>query len=199
MDYTIATLTLRGTAPYSQSRQHHEPKLKGESADAHDARTWRSKMTVEERDGKKTIVIPSFGMQQSLATAARYSKIQIPGQGKATWTAKFTSGIMIPEAPSLGIDPEKAIMVMINADAKGKRGVGSSSRVIRRIPTVLQWSSVFDVVILDPIITETVFREMVGLAGLFIGIGQFRPENGGHNGRFVLDRLDWRDNRQMAA
>lgn len=197
MQYTVAALTLRGTSPYSQSRQHNDPKLEGESMDDYDARTWRSKLSVEEHNGKKTIVIPPHGFHQCLIAAAKYSKRQIPGQGKATWSAKFTSGIMIPAAPTLQIPPEDATMVTISANADGVRGSGK--RVTRRFPVVREWSSTFEIIILDPIIVELVFKEMVELAGLFIGVGQFRPQNGGHNGRFVLDRLNWQDNRQMVA
>ena len=40
---------------------------------------------------------------------------------------------------------------------------------------------------------------MVEIAGMFIGIGRFRPEKGGTNGRFKITQLDWQDNRQLAA
>jgi hypothetical protein len=55
------------------------------------------------------------------------------------------------------------------------------------------------VFILDPIITEDVFREMVEIAGMFIGIGRFRPEKGGTNGRFRIKSLVWTDNRSLVA
>jgi hypothetical protein len=44
-----------------------------------------------------------------------------------------------------------------------------------------------------------VFREMVEIAGMFIGIGRFRPEKGGTNGRFRIEALAWADNRKLAA
>lgn len=70
----------------------------------------------------------------------------------------------------------------------------------RRFPSMpAPWSATFDVYILDPIITEQIFREMIELAGIFVGIGQFRPEKGGHNGRFRIEKLVWADNRKIAA
>ncbi len=195
---SVATLTIIGIAPYSQSRQHDTPKLEGENPNDHDIRTWPSKMSVETRDGQKTVVIPAHGVHQCIAAAAKYSKRQIPGQGKATWTAKFTSGISLLEAPALGIDPATVNSVTISANADGVRGSGK--RVPRRFPTIpAGWKTTFDVYILDPIITEAIFREMIGLAGMFIGIGQFRPQNGGTNGRFRLEAMEWADNRQIAA
>jgi hypothetical protein len=57
------------------------------------------------------------------------------------------------------------------------------------------WEFKTGVIILDPIITEEVFREMLDYAGMYIGIGRFRPENGGTNDRFRLKELQWQDNR----
>tara|TARA_R110000868_G_C10969754_1_gene769589 strand:+ start:335 stop:931 length:597 start_codon:yes stop_codon:yes gene_type:complete len=198
MQASVATLTIVGITPYTQSRQHDDPKLDGENHGDYDIRTWRSKLTTEERDGKQTVVIPAHGIHQCIAAAAKYSKRQIPGQGKATWTAKFTAGIMLAECPALNIDPAAVQSIVISANADGIRGSGK--RVPRRFPSMpAGWSATFDIYILDPIITEQVFREMVELAGMFIGIGQFRPQNGGTNGRFRLDKLVWADNRQLAA
>jgi hypothetical protein len=197
MKTSIATLTISSITPYSQSRGHDEPKLEGESHEAYDIRTWRSKLSVAERNGVKTVVVPAHGLMQSIAAAAKYSKRQIPGQGKATWTAKFLAGITLMDDAALNIDPETVHAITISANADGVRGSGK--RVTRRFPVMEQWQATFDVYILDPIITQEVFREMVEIAGMFIGIGRFRPEKGGTNGRFKITQLDWQDNRQLAA
>lgn len=197
MNYSVATLTLSSITPYSQSRQHDEPLLPGEDKDAHDVRTWRHKMNTEVRDGREVVVIPAHGLMQAFAAAAKYSKRQIPGQGKATWTAKFLSGVALMQSPSIGLTPDDCTCVTISANSDGVRGSGK--RVPRRFPVFNEWTSTFDVHILDPIITEDVFREMVEIAGMFIGIGRFRPEKGGTNGRFKITGLDWQDNRQVVA
>lgn len=197
MNISIATCHIVGISPLSQSRQHDEPMLEREAKDAYDERTWRSKLNTAVVEGKATVVIPAHGMHQAIAAAAKYSKRQIPGQGKATWTAKFQGGIGILEDPSLGIDPATVGSVRISANADGVRGSGK--RVPRRFPIMPVWETTFDVHILDPIITEDVFREMLEIAGMFIGIGRFRPEKGGTNGRFRVERLDWADNRRIAA
>jgi hypothetical protein len=182
----------------TQSHQHGDPKLEGESHDDYDVRTWRSKLNTEERNGEMTIVIPAHGVQQCITAGAQYSKRKIEGKGAATWAKKFTSGIMLTECPSLGIDPAMIRSITISANADGRRGSGT--RVPRRFPIIpIGWSTTFDVVILDPIITQQIFREMVELAGMFIGLGQFRPEKGGTNGRFRIEQLQWSDNRRLAA
>lgn len=197
MQASVATLTLASITPYSQSRQHDEPKLEGENHEAYDMRTWRSKLSVATRDGKPTVVIPAHGLHQAIAAAAKYSKRQIPGQGKATWTAKFLSGITLFEDPALNIDPATVGCVTISANADGVRGSGK--RVPRRFPILPEWEATFDVFVLDQIITQDVFREMVEIAGMFIGIGRFRPQNGGTNGRFRIKSLVWQDNRKLVA
>jgi hypothetical protein len=197
MNASIARITLSSITPLSQSRQHDEPKMDGERPDDYDKRTWRSKLNTAMRDGKPTVVIPAHGLHQAIAAAAKYSKRQIPGQGKATWTAKFTAGITLLEDPAINVDPATVDAVAISANADGIRGSGK--RVPRKFPVIPQWSATFDVVVLDPIITEDVFREMLEMAGMFIGIGRFRPEKGGTNGRFRIDAIDWKDNRKMAA
>jgi hypothetical protein len=195
MKTSVATVTITGISPYSQSRQHDAPAIEGESKEAYDLRCWRDHLNISPGTG--TIVIPGHGMHQCIAAAARYSGKQIPGQGKKTWTAKFTTGIMMPGDIDTGITPDQAQMVAISANADGVRGSGK--RVLRRFPILYEWAATFDVYILDPIITEPVFAEMVSMAGMFIGIGRFRPEKGGSNGRFKITRLQWQDNRSLVA
>ena len=196
MDFTRALVTITGTAPYSQSHQHGEPKLEGEQPDAYDVRTWRSKMNTELIDGKETVVIPAFGIHLALTAAARYSKKKIEGQRHATWTAKFERGIAIMGAAPLHIDPADARCITLSVHADGKRGSGA--RVTRRFPSFpAGWTATFEVMVLDPIITKAIFYEMLELAGWAIGVGQYRPENNGSNGRFIVKSLEWKDNRQL--
>ena len=197
IDTSVATVTLTSLSPMTHSRQHDAPRLEKESPDDYDRRTWREKLHVEDRNGKRTVVIPAMALHQAIAAAAKYSKKQIVGQGKATWTAKFASGIMIPENPALNIDPETLQNVTISANADGVRGSGK--RVTRRFPVIPAWTTTFEVYILDTIITEEIFTEMVEIAGMFIGIGQYRPQNWGTNGRFKVSRIVWQDNRRFAA
>lgn len=200
MDASIANVTLTGFSDMFQSRQHTEPKLAGENHDDFDIRTWMHKMHVDTIGKAKTVVIPQMALHQSIIAGAQYSKRQIPGQGKATWTAKFASGLIFYGNLPLNIDPETIGCIAISANADGVRGSGK--RVTRRFPRILQgWVTNFNVMIVDPIITKDVFTEMVDLAGMFIGIGQNRPGNkgGGFGGRYKIDAIKWTDNRKIAA
>lgn len=193
MKCSIARPTIRGISPLSQSRQHDDPRLDGESHDDYDRRTWRSKLNVDPKSG--LVVIPAHGMHQAIIAAAKYSGKQIPGQGKKTWTAKFTTGIALFDDVSVGVRPEDVQQITISANSDGVRGSGK--RVPRRFPMIYTWEASFDVTILDPIITRDVFTEMLSLAGMFIGVGRFRPEKGGQNGRWAVDTVEWTDNRSM--
>jgi len=192
MKASIATVTLSSFSPYSQSHHHEEPKLEGESPEAHDLRTHMSKANLSPQG---TLMIPCQGMHQAIMSAAKYSKRQIPGQGKATWTAKFTAGIAFLADIDTGIKKEDLQSVAIYVNSDGVRGSGK--RVTRHFPIVPEWEATFDVLILDPIITKDVFTEMLELAGMYVGIGRFRPQNGGINGRFTIKSLTWADNREL--
>lgn len=190
-DMTTARLTIRGSAPLTQSKYHEVPKLKGELAQDYDRRTYLERLHL--LDGQ--VMIPSAGMHQAIVSAAKYAKRQIPGQGKATWTAKFQSGIQISSKLLLTRDgkpigKKETTPIDVYANSDGVRGSGK--RVMRRFPQIPSgWECTFEVVVLDPIITKEIMKEFVELAGLFIGIGQYRPSNGGNNGRFALIDMIW--------
>jgi len=187
----IADVTLRGLSPYSQSRPHGEPMFENEDPGDYDKRTWRSHLHVENG----TVRIPAKALHDTMIEAAQYSGKKI--SGNKTWTAKFASGIAMFENPDLGITPDEVQYIDIYAHVNGRPG--SNARVMRRFPIIPMWECRFDVHILDPIITETIFREMLGIAGMFKGIGRYRPANRGTNGRFEVAELIWRADRQLAA
>lgn len=194
---TEVRTTIVGMAPMTHSHQHLTPKIDGESAEDYDIRTWRLKLNTKDVDGQQRIIIPLAAMHQCIVAAAKYTKRQIPGQGKATWTAKMTSGILIENDPVVDVMPDEVTMLTISAHANGIRGPGP--RVPRRFPQIRPgWKSTFLTYILDPIITQDVFAEMLEAAGLYIGLGQYRPQNIGHNGRFKVKELIWTDPRRPA-
>lgn len=196
MDYITANVTIIGNAALSQSHQHYEPSLEGESPDDYDKRTWRSKLNTLMVDGKNTVVIPNMALQWALVDGAKFSKKQIEGYGRSTWTQRFQSGVSVITPGVLNVDPDTVNFVTISANVDGRRGSGK--RVPRRLPQILPpWEAAFTALILDPMITEEVFIEMLEYAGMFIGVGQFRPQNGGSNGRFDVGSIDWQDNRRL--
>lgn len=180
------TVTIQGLSPYSQSRMHDTPKLDKERPDEYEARTWREKMTT---DVNGMVVIPAMAFKQALPVAARKLGTQIPGRGKSTYTKYFEADVIcIADAP-IGIHKDDVPSRAINCNSDGVRGSGK--RVKRLFPQVSQWATVADFMIFDDTVTEQVFEQVFAAAGMGVGIGRFRPENGGLNGRFKAIQFDW--------
>lgn len=181
-----ATIELTSAAPMTQSRKHNVPKLERELSDAYESRTWKEKAHLNEGG---FITIPAFALKCSLTAAAKYSGEQIPGKGKSTWTKKFQSGVIIPEDAITDCTTADIKPTTINANADGVRGSGK--RVERTFPTVHKWKAKLTVFIADEIITREILERFFTMAGQFVGVGQYRPENGGVNGRFSVKVLSF--------
>jgi hypothetical protein len=63
--------------------------------------------------------------------------------------------------------------------------------VPRTFPVVRNWSAQATFYVLDDAITEKAFTYHLEQAGKFIGIGRFRPRNGGFYGRFSVESVTW--------
>lgn len=182
----IATAHLKSISPYSQSRAHEAEKLNRETPDEYEKRTWREKSHANKEGN---IFIPPMAFKQSLDRAAQMLGRQIPGKGKSTYTKFFLSGVMCIDPVVL---PNKKADVRgekIHANADGKRGSGK--RVWRIFPVIDEWDAKVSFHVLADEITDDVFEEHLKQAGAFVGIGRFRPGNGGYFGRFKVQKIEW--------
>lgn len=182
----ICTAHLKSISPYSQSRQHDTPKLEREGHDDYEKRTWRNKAHFGD-DG--LIFIPPMAFKQCIDSAAKYLGMQIPGKGKSTYTKHFLAGVLVMDKLMTAVNAETCEGEWINANSDGVRGSGK--RVKRCFPLVPSWAGEVNFYVLDEIITQPVFEEILRKAGQFRGIGRFRPENGGFYGRFELVGTTW--------
>lgn len=189
----IATAALRSVAPYSQSRFHDTPKLEKEAADDYEMRTWRERLSTTD-DGR--VFIPPMAFKKSLETAARFLSMQIKGRGKATYTKHFKAGVLVTDGLVLPIQAEEVPGEVFFVPADGKAGGGK--RVKRKFPVIREWSGEVTYYILDDTITPDVFEAHLKEAGNFIGVGRFRPENGGFYGRYAVDAVSWSEQRLAA-
>jgi hypothetical protein len=177
---------LESVSPYSPSRMHDTPKLEKERPDDYERRTWREKAHANDNGN---IFLPPMGFKLSLAECAKFLGEQIPGKGKATWTKHFEAGVLCME-PLVLPDTKEAIHgEWFNMNADGKRGSGT--RVRRCFPVIPEWKGAVNFYVIDNTITEKVFEHHISEAGKFIGVGRFRPRNGGFYGRFKLVKLEW--------
>jgi hypothetical protein len=180
------TVTIRGLSPYSQSRKHDTPLLDKESRDAWEQRTWREKTTT---DADGLLVIPAMAFKQALPVAAKRLGLQIPGRGKSTYTNFFKADVICTADAPLGIHKDAVPSITISANADGVRGSGK--RVNRTFPQIPEWATTAHFMIFDDTITQAVFEQVFRAAGMSVGVGRFRPENGGLNGRFEPVKFEW--------
>lgn len=177
---------MHSIAPYYQSRMHHEPKLPKEDPVGYEERTWREKCTT---NAEGHICIPAAAFAQAFGRAAKMLSMQIPGRGKATYTKHFLAGIIVPAGIVLPLPKEDVPRIAVNCNADGVRGSGK--RVLRFFPEIKSWEGQLEVDILDDTITPEVFEKHAAEAGMLVGVGQNRPENGGSSGRFQCDEFVW--------
>ena len=186
MAIRTATAHLHSTSPYSPSRVHEAPKLDRETHDAYERRTWQQKAHVT-KDG--IVFIPPMAFKQSLDKAAQMLGLQIPGKGKSTYTKFFLSGVIAIEPVLLNVKQADLPGERIYANSDGKRGSGK--RVWRWFPRVDSWKAQISYTVFSDEITTDVFAEVLQQSAAFVGVGRFRPENGGFYGRFAVDRIKW--------
>lgn len=182
-----AMAIIQGISPYQQGRYHQTEKLEKETHDDHEKRTWLEKAHVDKNG---FIFIPPMAFKKCLETAAKFLSIPIPGKNKSLYTKHFLSGILVSEGMTLNIKKENMDGLWVLGNARGQRGA-SGARVSKCFPTIQEWGGVVIFYILDDTITKEVFERVLKEAGNFIGIGVFRPENGGYYGRFIVEKVEW--------
>jgi hypothetical protein len=180
------TATLKSAAAYSQSRPHITVKLDKESHDDYERRTWRNKLHVDENG---IVNIPGMSLKMALDRAASLLSIKIPGRRNATYTKHFVSGVLVLENAPIGITKDEPQEEWVYVNADGVRGSGK--RVWRCFPLIPEWQADVNFYLADETITESVFEQVLAEAGKFVGIGRFRPQNGGFKGRFQVVKTTW--------
>lgn len=171
-------------SPYSQSRMHASAKLEKESHDAYEQRTWREKCNFDQ-DG--IVYIPAMAFKQALDTVAK--RLGEKTTGKGTLTKHFVGGVVCAENASISFKKDEAPPITILANSDGIRGSGK--RVPRTFPQWPSWEANVTFWIMDETVTNAAFERHLKEAGKFIGIGRFRPEKGGLNGRFEPVSFNW--------
>lgn len=183
------TAKITGVSPYSQSAPIQSVKETGEGHDAFEERTWRERMHVGD-DGY--CFIPPGAIKNALSDVAKYLSETVPGKGKATYTKHFEAGIMVASEWPLLVDGKRIKPADVPGErlfvpADGRRGSGK--RVWKTFPRFSPWEASGEILVLDPILIDSIDKveEYLKFAGQFIGIGRFRPRNNGYFGRFSVD------------
>lgn len=184
----VVHFQIKGIAAYSQSKMLDLKRNKGESYDQFEDRVWRLKAHVGPvQNGKTPVVIPAHGIHQMLVNGAQKGRLQpIAAKSAREGLAnRLVTGIALQGDAETNLTLEEARCVSINAHSTGKRGSGT--RVVRKFPEWGPgWIARFGVLLVDESLTEEDLLAAAESGGLVSGLGRFRPENMGHNGRFIV-------------
>jgi len=186
----IVKAYLKSISPYGQSKAFLVDKMPSENHDDYEKRSWRNRIHAND-DG--SVFIPPMVFKKALDGAAKYGSLQVPGKGKSTYTKFVESGTLIMDPVPLPLKRADIIGEWLFLDANGKKGKQSSGRVLRCMPRIESWEGEITIFVIDETVLHTkhnsnitVLEHFLKLAGSRIGIGRFRPENGGFYGRFSV-------------
>lgn len=127
------------------------------------------------------LYIPGVNIQRALVGAGGYSK----GKGRSTLKKPVAAGVFVrPEYCLLGTDKYE-----IDARPVVIRATGG--RIIRYRPRLNEWSVSFSIEYDETLISEKQLRQVVDDAGTKVGLLDFRPENTGPFGRFMV--TSWKE------
>lgn len=175
---------LKGVSPYSQSKPIVSGKETGEAHDDFEKRTWKERI---HSDQSGEVFVPAPAIKLCLYDCAKYLSESVPGKGKATYTKHFEAGVMVVANGMLGINKADVQHEWLFVPSDGKKG--GAKRVWKCFPIIPEWECDVEIILLDPILIakpEKV-REYLEHSGKFIGLGRYRPRNGGTYGRFVVE------------
>lgn len=179
----IAIAELESISPYGQNKFVDVPKQNKELADDYEKRTWRERSHYDAKT--RECYIPATCFKACIRDAAKFLSAQIPGKGKSTWTKHFKAGIMVVDNLPLRVKVED-IKGHWQLVPSGGGGNPNGPKVQKCFPCFQSWSGTIQFYIIDDLITEEAFEYHLGQAGSLIGIGVYRPQNGGIWGRFKV-------------
>jgi len=180
--------TLESSSPLSMFRHYDVERLNKESDADYEKRTWRERM---HYDDQGIVMIPQMAIKNTIAEAARWMSMKIPGKMRATYTKHFEAGVLCMKGISLGIHRDEVPSEALFVPSDGKRG--GARRVEKIFPLIPRWKGAAEFTIIDRTIPKDVFQEHLIEAGKFIGFLRFRPRMGGFYGRFDVKKMTWED------
>lgn len=162
-------------------------KTRGEDGLTYENRIWKKKA---HYDNKGNVIAPQTWFKRALINSQRQSNYPIKPAGarKATDTMRpyFISGVMFDDSiiHDLNDKPITAEgLVQYKAICKVP-ATGGNIPVIR--PMIPKWKLTIRGNILDKAINIDMLRECFQWIGIYSGIGDYRPQNGGMFGTFRL-------------
>jgi hypothetical protein len=138
---------------------------------------WKAEAEISlYRDADGVIYEPSSHLEGCLKEASK--TLKITGKRGATYSKLVGSAVAIyPDAI-----PHKIQDYVIDE----RPVVIQKSRIIRYRPLFKEWELDFEIQIMDDQIPTEVIKQALDHAGLYVGIGDFRPGKGGKFGKFMV-------------
>ena len=175
-------------SPLSMGKYIDSPRLERETYEDMEKRTWKERIHSNENGN---VFIPPMFFKNSIAEAAKYLGMQIPGKGKQNFTKHFEAGVMCVDPLVLPVKREDVPGEWLLVPSDGRRG--GTTRVKKCFPKIETWEGTAVFYILDEIITKPVFEKHLVTCGNFIGLGRFRPRQNGYYGRFGVKEIKWEE------
>jgi hypothetical protein len=184
-----ARCRVKSLSPVAFCKAVHVEKESNETNDAYEKRTWRERAHYDQNGN---MYIPSNMFKKSMAAAAQFLNRKIQGQGNSTYTKHFKAGIGVENIIDLStkVEDVHGDWQFVPSDGKANSSAG---KVHKCFPEVESWEGELEVLILDPVINDEIFEEVLKAAGMFIGVGRYRPINGGDKGRFRVESVEFED------
>jgi hypothetical protein len=135
------------------------------------------------------VFIPPMAFKRSLESAAKFLRMRIEGKGTSEYGKHFVAGVLVPEGLVLPIKAEHVKCERLFLSSRGRQG---HQDVEKLMPVIPEWKGEVSYYVLDETITKEVFLKHLQEAGNFIGIGRFRPQNGGFYGRYQVNDITWK-------
>lgn len=188
-------VTLEGLTAYSANKADGLEAMDGENdIDLEN----RRKLERAHRNSKGEVVIPAITFVNMLASTAKRIGMRVPGNKAERYTKSFVSGVIPPlNNPILKVNGKSIKVSDIGKDensryepvychSDGKREGGKGTRVVRHYPLFENWAVDVDLEIIDPKLSEEIVLQHLVAAGMYNGLGRFRPQNRGTLGRFKV-------------
>jgi len=126
-----------------------------------------------------TIYHPAEHLEKAIQNAARSFKI--PGKRGATYSKLVGATLEVwPDAI-----PHKIQDYKIDS----RPVVVQKARIMRHRPRFDKWELEFSIRLLDDQLPVSVIKEILDQAGLYVGIGDYRPQRGGKFGKFMVTKF----------
>ena len=142
---------------------------------------WKAEAEVSlYKDENGVIYQPASHLEGALKEASKTFKI--PGKRGASYTKLIGSAISIrPDAI-----PHKFTKYEVDA----RPVVVQRARIVRYRPLFKEWELDFEILVGDDQIPVEVIKQALDHAGIYVGIGDFRPGRGGGKfGKFIITKF----------